>query len=727
MSDPEEIEYTWDGGWRARVAAAFASDSIVVQNWLSDFPRTLSDARRLPESNDTDLLLIEWRQDSEKIPLVIKPFAPKNSLSARWDRISGSPAMRAWEAAGHLRLNNVCTPRPFAVIEETKDDVPRRSWYISRMLPPFQSFQQALINIYQGNCNSVDLMDLLQHVADSVRAMHTSGLIHGDLGNQNIVLLRDEERGFGDVYFLDLNRAKKVPQPDLAALAKDLCRIHLPSDLLRIFFEMYFGSEAPKEFLISERRYRNRFQLHTRSRRWRHPFRERRRSKQQANPMYPNDKDIWIWDPKSQQAISAFTSKDRKKMISPGQGIHVVRSTINYLPRVWRQYKRYCQTAFEESIAMKHRIGCAVSPDPSRWESELKLVSDLGVLPILLRFYFHESKDQNNFLKQCVEELSQLGYPVSIALIQNRAAVQNPDRWAAFCEEILRDLHTYIEMAEIGHASNRVKWGCWNSSDYAELAAVVPNLRAAYPEVKFTGPAGIDFEYQRVLGTLEAISTNVQFDALSHHLYVDRRGAPENEQAGFCTWKKCALARAVAAVHPRTVDKLIVSEVNWPLLDTGVFSPVGSPYLFPGQQVKGPSVDEATYARYMVRYFLQTICSGMVDQVYWWNLAAHGFGLVDDKDSANWRPRLSYWSLKTWLRLVNDSTFVGRQQRENGEQIYSFENDRGALHIRYAFSQNTALRIPAGPLDNCIDIGGNSLAGQDKKYIDNNPIYCIDD
>lgn len=726
MSDPEEIEYTWGGGWRARVAEPFVSDSAVIQNWLADFPRAISHARKLSESNDTDLFLIEWNHTDDRIPLVVKAFGPKNSLGARWDRISGSPAMRSWEAARHLCRNKVCTPQPFAVIEELKDEFPRRSWYISKELPTFETFQQSLINIYEGSCNSIHLMTLLQHVADNVRAMHTSGLIHGDLGNQNIVLLRDEGGGAGDVCFLDLNRAKKVPQPQLALLAKDLCRIHLPSDLLRIFFEMYFGSEAPREFLTLERRFRNRFKLHTRSRRLRHPIRERRRSKHQANPMYPDDRDIWIWDPKSQQAISAFTSKDRKKMISAGQGIQVVRSTIKYLPQVWRQYKQYCRTAFEEPIVMRHRVGCAVSPDPSRWKLELKLVSDLGVLPVLLRFYYHESKEQNEFLKQCVRELSELGYPVSIALIQNRRAVQNPDLWATFCEEILRDLHSYIEIAEIGHATNRVKWGCWNSSDYAALAAVVPNLRTSYPNVKFMGPAGIDFEYQRVLGTLEAISTNVQFDALSHHLYVDRRGAPENEQAGFCTWKKCALARAISTVHPRTADKLIVSEVNWPLIDTGVFSPVGSPYLFPGQQVKGPSVDEETYARYMIRYFLQTICSGMVERVYWWNLAAHGFGLVDDKNSANWRPRLSYWSLKTWLSLVNNTTFTGRRQLNSGEQIYSFKHDQGAFQIRYAFSQNAGSRIPLGASNKCIDIGGSPLDRRDKVYLDSEPIYCIE-
>ena len=726
MSASEAITFSWSGNWHATIAEPFARDSAAIREWMEGFPAAIRSAGKLAGTGNSTMLRLEWRSHGKPVPLVVKPFGPKRSIAARWDQISGTPAMRSFDAAMHLCRHEIRTPKPFAVIEEAHAGIPGRSWFLSEELPAFKTFQESLIDLYQGSCESVHLMNLLQHVADSVRRMHTSGLIHGDLGNQNIVLLDDGPGIVGDVCFLDLNRAKVIPQAGPSVLAKDLCRIHLPSDLLRIFFEMYFGGEAPRDFLSAERKFRNRFQLHTRSRRWRHPIRERRRSLHHDNPIYPDDRDIWIWDAKSQQAVSAFTSKDRKKMISAGQGLQVVWSTVKFLPRIWRKYKQYCQTAFKEPISMRNRVGCAVSPDPSRWSTELEFLTELGVLPVLVRFYFHESREQIEFIKQCVIDLHGAGYPVSIALIQNRQAVQGPDRWSIFCQEILRDIHAYIELAEIGHASNRVKWGCWNSGDYATLAEVIPALRAAYPKVKFTGPAGIDFEYQRVLGTLEAVSNTVQFDALSHHLYVDRRGAPENEQAGFCTWKKCALARAIAAVHPRTADQLIISEVNWPLLDTGVYSPVGSPYLFPGQQVTGPSVDEETYARYMIRYFLQTICSGMVERVYWWNLAAHGFGLIDDNDPTNWRPRPGFYALKNWLTVMDDSIFTGYQGRNDGEQIYSFRHGRGALHVRYAYPQQTEGKISVGSAGECKSILGEALVESGREVLGGDPVYCIE-
>ena len=155
--------------------------------------------------------------------------------------------------------------------------------------------------------------------------------------------------------------------------------------------------------------------------------------------------------------------------------------------------------------------------------------------------------------------------------------------------------------------------------------------------------------------------TSTQFDALAHHLYVDRRGGPENRQGRFSALEKFALARALARTAPACADRLIVSEFNWPLLDGDVYSPVGSPYLFPGQVLDSPpSASEDDQARYLIRYLLLALCSGLVERVYWWRLVARGYGLVDDRDPAAWRPRPAYHALQRWLRTVGGATFTGR-------------------------------------------------------------------
>ena len=178
--------------------------------------------------------------------------------------------------------------------------------------------------------------------------------------------------------------------------------------------------------------------------------------------------------------------------------------------------------------------------------------------------------------------------------------------------------------------------------------------------------------------------------ACSHHLYVDRRGAPENPQGPFATLEKCALARAIAGWTQGCEDRLVLSEVNWPLAGAGVYSPVNSPYDTPGPRQNDPSVSEDEYAAYMIRYLLITLCSGMADRVYWWRLVARGFGLIDDSNPNAWRPRPAFHVLATFLANVGNAAFLQRLE-QGGAIWHQFQSPHGReIWIGYS---------PSGPLD----------------------------
>ena len=59
-------------------------------------------------------------------------------------------------------------------------------------------------------------------------------------------------------------------------------------------------------------------------------------------------------------------------------------------------------------------------------------------------------------------------------------------------------------------------------------------------------------------------------------------------------------------------------------------------------------VDEATQADYLRRYLDLAWRSGCAERVYWWQLVAPGYGLVDDR--AGLRPRPAYHALRDLLR-----------------------------------------------------------------------------
>ena len=176
--------------------------------------------------------------------------------------------------------------------------------------------------------------------------------------------------------------------------------------------------------------------------------------------------------------------------------------------------------------------------------------------------------------------------------------------------------------------------------------------------MKFTGPACIDFEYDFAAAALDVLPEGTVFDAMSHHLYVDRRGGPESFQGKFDAVGKLALAKAIAVKSGKCGNGgLVVSEFNWPLSGTAEWSPVGSPYVSPGKRVNDPSVDENTAAAYTARYFLLGICSGFADEMIFWNLSAHGFGLVDCF-GGEIRKRPAFYALKELCAALSGSTFT---------------------------------------------------------------------
>ena len=346
---------------------------------------------------------------------------------------------------------------------------------------------------------------------------------------------------------------------------------------------------------------------------------------------------------------------------------------------VRRQYRRLLAQRYAAAGGMEHRFGVALQPEKETVERELALLDGLGRIPVMLRFYHHRGPAHWAWLAGAARELKRRGCPVAAALVQDRAAVRDPERWRDFAAQVLTQVDGVADWVEVGHAVNRVKWGVWDLREYGRMVQAVADLAPRFPRLKFMGPAGIDFEYPAVLALLNQLPAGFRFQALSHHLYVDRRGAPENTQAGFDLEKKCALARAIAGISPACEDRLILSEVNWPLQGQGVWSPVGSPYASPGPRYGDPSVSEHDYADFMIRYLAAAVCSGMAERVYWWRLTARGYGLVDDTDPAGWRPRPAYEQFRFFLQQARPRPFSPPPGGPGGGTPAGLRNGRRAI------------------------------------------------
>jgi hypothetical protein len=611
-----------EGGWRGELAPACQS---ALSACLDDLETCLEGGVVLHAGRHCTVCV----DGGEAGRIVVKRFGRQSWLKDAMDARRGSKARRSFDAAVHLRGHGVLTPEPLGYLERWSGTRLEASLYISRYESGTVSFSEELGRLFREDPETERFMSLLATVAGFVRAMHDAGFVHQDLGNQNILMRRDGDGGWSDLMVIDLNRGCGCDALTLQQRARDLSRLALPSDFLRVFLEMYWGDVPPPELLVWERRYRERFARHTASRRWRHPIRTWR--ERHAPPVhdYPADRDMWVWDARSGQALPVHTSRSRSKL-------YPLRRHLGVLPglpagvRAWRCYRHLLPTAFTAEVALDGRLGVALEPARDAWDEELALFDELGVPCAQVRFYRHRGEAQWAEAAELVRTLAGRGTHVQVCLLQDRQAVRDPLLWETFCRYVLGAVRGSAAEVELAHAINRVKWGIWDWREYRQMLSVAWAVAdAVWPDAPLLGPAAIDFEYYYILAGLRQVPRGRQFAALSHHLYVDRRGAPENPQGAFATVEKAALALAIARSHRACAGRLVVSEVNWPLVETGVYSPVGAPYESPGERTGDPSVSEWAYACYLVRYLLLTLCSGFVERVYWWRLVAHGYGLVD--------------------------------------------------------------------------------------------------
>lgn len=718
------------GACDAWVRGPYAQDEAFL-SWLTDVPtRWAKEGRLLTEGRHQVSVCRGPSAQGQSEEYAVKVFGRQPAWKDWADRRRGSKARRSFHAAAHLLRHDVGTPEPVACLECWEGGRLLTSCYVSRYEPDLIGLREELIRLYRADPDCARLMSLLQVVADAVARLHRAGVAHRDLGNQNILLRKSSDTGpVDEVLFIDLNRARLGSVTTTAQRAFDLSRITLPSDLLRVFLAMYGGdAPLPASLLRLQKRYRARFARHTKSRVWRHPIRTWRRRRTPADPdtTYPPERDIWIWDERSAQAIAVVQRKDRKRLYHKRNSLYVAAATAAAMPRVWNRYRARLDEAFASSQPVAGRIGMTVHPRPETWEAERAALEALGRMPVLIRFYHHESEREWVYAERCVRELAEAGHAVTMACVQDRRAVREPRSWAAFVHRVVDPLADVVDWVEVGHAINRVKWGIWDLAEYAQLCAPFAPYTNGARGCRLMGPAVIDFEYHYVAAALRRVRDVVKFDALSHHLYVDRRGAPENAQGRFGVVEKCALALALADAAPACASRLIVSEVNWPLAGTGVYSPVGSPYVVPGPRTNDPSVTERAYGAYMVRYFLLTLASGLVERVYWWRLVAHGFGLIDDRGSDGWRRRPAYGMLQTFMRCIGESTFVRRTDPSGEVHEYFFEQPDGtSCALVYAHPDSVMYR-PTFTYAAVTDAEGTACAVTESYALSGEPLYFHD-
>jgi hypothetical protein len=413
--------------------------------------------------------------------------------------------------------------------------------------------------------------------------------------------------------------------------------------------------------------------------------------------------------------------KHRLKNYPASRYLPMLRETLAAGPDIYKEYRRITAGIFKQPLSMSNSVGLSIEPHPTTFPRKLELLGELGPIPMLIRLHHHMPTEDLVYRKKAITTLLERGHPVAVSLLQSRDAVLDPDSWASFVDIAMTDIAERLDFVEVGHAINRVKWGIWSFDELETLYQPIRKLAKLYPTLRFTGPAGIDFEYPFIIAALKRWPQQVPLHALTHHLYVDRRGAPENPQNSFATVEKFALARTIAHVSGKT-SGVIITGVNWPLADAGPWSPIAQPIAELSSDVGG--VSESVYSDYMLRYLCLARTSGLVDRVYWWQLVSRGYGLIDDTDADKWRPRQAWFALKHFNALMSDSQLLTSEVPDNAENqgLYcmKFERDGGEL-FAIAWSHGEPASLAGIKCDLVTDSCGQQIT--QPEMVAGSPIY----
>lgn len=325
---------------------------------------------------------------------------------------------------------------------------------------------------------------------------------------------------------------------------------------------------------------------------------------------------VFNWDPYSDQyepiVDKTFKKEQRKKAF--GSFLYTVFISLIVFPFTLL----FLSLIKKRDINTSDFFGMSVNLDK---EPELtsELINELGVKNLLVRFDMADFKNIDKYVDfvktlQCDSIL--------INIMQDPYMIKDYAVLEKQFKIIFEKFSPHAQIFQVGTTINRVKWGFFSVNDYLKFYKIAYKIKKRdFKELKLLGPSVIDFEYHFLAHSLFNFY-NLRFDGISALLYVDRRGAPENTQAGFNLISKINLLYALATFSPKSTNEVYITEVNWPIKNTAPYAPTSEARCF--------SLDK--YTNYMVRYYLQSLCSNMVKAVYWHQLIAPGLGLIDNRE-----------------------------------------------------------------------------------------------
>jgi tRNA A-37 threonylcarbamoyl transferase component Bud32 len=657
------------------------------------------------------LYVVRLETEAGPVDAVVKQFRHLHARDRLKRRLQGSKAAKSWRVAHALLAAGLRTPEPLLLVESASEGGP--AFYVCRHLTDVLEARYLLRAANAGREGEefpgVDYPRFLEELGRMARRLHDAGFWHRDFSSGNILLRCRPDGTPSDLYLIDLNRTRMGRRLTTSERMRDLSRMPLfrPEDQERLLGSYWGGRPKGRGLYLAYHhgflwKNRTKQQLRGGTRKIGELFRPRTAHAHIPEaPAGAAARDRIVWDRLSDQPHQHAGRLAKLRVRLADARAHAGEAAVvaGALPRIRRRYRELKRDLWTAPVAWGG-AGLCLRPWPENPEAPLALVDELGVRHVLVRL--HPWEEEHAAEEELARALHARGCELTFALPQNRELVRDPARWERAVERLGRVFAPYGPRFQVGQAINRSKWGTWNQGEYAELARSAAAILRRMPGMEILGPAVIDFEYHVTAAVLNQKDLGMRFDAVSALLYVDRRGAPENRQAGFDTVDKVVLLKAIAETARNAAGRVWITEVNWPLWE-GPHSPAG----------KSVSVDEESQADYLVRYYLLTLGTGLVERVFWWQLVARGYGLIDPSDPndpAVPRRRPAFFALKTLLRELDGCRRERVLPAAEPARLWLFRRPDGtAVAVGWSAAPSSARAVLPGPAVAVTGRGGEEL------------------
>ncbi len=653
------------------------------------------------------------------VPVVVKQFSNQGWFNRIERRARGSKAERSWRVAKELVAIGLATPDPILWVES--DDLAGPSFFVARRLENAAEVRQFFRRLNHepdpAYFPDVDDLEFLGRLGRLAREVNDAGILYRDLSMGNI-LVEEGDSGLR-LSLIDFNRARIGHRPGMYRRIRDICRLPvLRREHRAAFLEGYWGATPARWdfrwwfYGMSVDAYilKHAIKRRLKGLRWRrkHAHGGSHHPHIPAAAAETSTRDRAVWDRLSDQPHQHAT-RGEKLMIRLADSPSHLRDlgvVVAAAPQVRNRY-RELKEALYSAPTVFDGIGLAVRPWPMDPDAHLREIGDLGVSRLLLRLHPWEMDHDEE--ERLAEALAGKGCELAFAIPQNRDLVRDRARWRAAIEELAERFTPFGRQFQVGQAINRSKWGIWTRAEYSEIYLEAAEILRRQPGVEVMGPAVIDFEFMALLALVDGKIPGLRFDIVSSLLYVDRRGAPENRQMGLDTTDKVTLLRAIAETGRNSSDRCWITEVNWPLWE-GPHSPAG----------KTVSVGEEEQADYLVRYYLLTLGTGLVERVYWWRLIARGYGLIAPASDGSLRRRPSWHAMRTMIDRLDGAVFRGQVPAPSGAYLYRFSRNGDETVVGWSVSPGVRAVLPK-PAVEAISRDGEPLPPPDGREIELGP------